>query len=118
MKNKVLSIWFIALFSIVLMLIMSNNIYAIDLSKIEITVPVPTIGKTLAKASEVTVKADGNEKFEIKNIEWFRYNVSNKEYETVTNTGEVIKPGEKYQILVNYKRPNISRGFMFVFITY
>ena len=106
MKNKVLNVLFIALFSIALMLIISNNIYATDLSKIEVTVPVPTIGNTLAKASEVTVKANGSEKFEILSIDWFKYNYSSKEYETVTNTSAVIQPGDKYEVLVNYKRPN------------
>ena len=106
MKKKILMITIIMLFTTLLILSISNKVFATDLSKIEVTVPTPTIGKTLAKISEISVKADNSEKFKVSKVEWFRYNHVNKQYISVKDMSEIVGPNEKYEIAVYYNRPN------------
>ncbi len=105
MKKKIAIFSVIILLTIGLMLIMSNDVLATELSKVEITVPHPIIGKTLATTLGATVKADGINNLKIVEISWLKYNNATNEYGEVTNTSAKIQPNEKYQVVITYGRP-------------
>ncbi len=100
MKKRIL----ITLLVVLFILFIKNNVFAAELSNIEITVPIPTIGKKLAKASEVIVKANGNERFEVFKISWSKGHEYNREKVLPLNTE--VESGEEYSAMIHYKRPN------------
>lgn len=92
----------------VLMLLIPTIVKAEEqtISKIDITVPRPIIGKTPAVASEVSVIADGNTELEVQTVTWYIYDNAISEYKPVENSSDAFLGYKRYAIEIGYKRPN------------
>jgi len=76
------------------------------ISKIDITVPRPIIGKTPAVTSEISVVADGNTQFEVQTVTWYIYDNTIGEYKPVENSSDAFSGYKRYAVEIGYKRPN------------
>lgn len=102
LKNK--RILFVILM-VFLMLLIPNVVKAekIDLSKIEISVPTPVVGKTPALYEEARVVADGNIELETLGITWYIWDWDNQQY-TLMGAMEKFNGLDKYAVDLVYKR--------------
>lgn len=74
------------------------------LSKIDVTVPKPIIGKIPASVSDVSVSADGSISLEPKEVIW--YISTNDGYKEIEDKNETFKANKRYAVSVLYKRQN------------
>lgn len=91
------------------------------ISKLDITVPVPELGKKQHGIEAFSVKIDESENLEVIGVEWEKYNSEKGEYETdsiiildefkgMIDDEELLKPkdfeeGAKYRVYITYRRP-------------